>query len=138
MIKTITIDENTTLTLSNNIGFMLAYENQFGEDVFQIASPVLRALISILDEMREHLDGDALTAEALKSIDANTLQDAVIELTGLKLADIIRIIWSMAKAADGEIAEPKEWVKQFDSFPLDIIIPEVFDLLVSGFKSSKN
>ena len=51
---------------------------------------------------------------------------------------IVNVTWSMAKAADESIEPPKKWVRQFEEFPLDIVGPAVFDLIMKGFVSSKN
>ena len=52
--------------------------------------------------------------------------------------DLIRIVWAMAKAADDSIEPPEIWLKQFNVFPLDLILPEVVSLAAQGFISSKN
>ena len=44
----------------------------------------------------------------------------------------------MAKAADENINPPKKWVRQFDSFPVDVIAPTIFEMAIKGFMSSKN
>lgn len=44
----------------------------------------------------------------------------------------------MAKAADEDIEEPREWVKQFNTFPLDVILPQVFTMVTQGMLSTKN
>jgi hypothetical protein len=44
----------------------------------------------------------------------------------------------MAKAADEDIDPPKRWVRQFDEFPLDVVVPAVYELVLKGFVSSKN
>ena len=44
----------------------------------------------------------------------------------------------MAKAADETIEPPKQWVRKFEIFPLDVIGPEVFQMVLKGFISSKN
>ena len=44
----------------------------------------------------------------------------------------------MAKAADETIEPPKKWVRQFDTFPVDVVLPAVYDMLLKGFVSSKN
>jgi hypothetical protein len=49
-----------------------------------------------------------------------------------------RLIWAMAKAADESIDPPKEWVKQFDEFPLDVVVPAIYEMALNGFVSSKN
>jgi len=44
----------------------------------------------------------------------------------------------MAKAADDSIPEPKKWLRSFESFPLDIVVPEVFTMAAQGAMSRKN
>jgi hypothetical protein len=44
----------------------------------------------------------------------------------------------MAKACDESIAPPKQWIRQFDEFPLDEIVPIIYGMAFSGFVSSKN
>jgi hypothetical protein len=51
---------------------------------------------------------------------------------------VVNVTWAMAKTADENIEPPKQWVRQFDSFPLDVIIPNVYELIMKGFASSKN
>ena len=51
---------------------------------------------------------------------------------------IINVTWAMAKAADEDIDPPKRWVRQFDEFPLDVVVPAVYELVLKGFVSSKN
>jgi hypothetical protein len=51
---------------------------------------------------------------------------------------IINVTWAMAKAADEDIEPPKRWVRQFEEFPLDVIVPAVYELVLKGFVSSKN
>lgn len=131
MIKTIKIDENTELTLSNNIGWAMEYREQFGHDIIPDILPAVSAIIDLLGEIK---DGKI----DLNTIDKDALQDALIKLAGLQFIDFINLTWAMAKTADDEIPEPKKWVKQFDAFPVDIIAPEMFRLLVEGLVSSKN
>jgi hypothetical protein len=44
----------------------------------------------------------------------------------------------MAKAANEDLDPPKKWVRQFDEFPLDVVVPTVYDMVLKGFVSSKN
>ena len=113
MIKTIKIDENTELTLSNNIGWAMEYREQFGHDIIPDILPAVSAIIDLLGEIK----------------------DGKIDL---QFIDFINLVWALAKNADDEIPEPKKWVKQFETFPLDIIAPEVFKMIMEGFISSKN
>ena len=43
----------------------------------------------------------------------------------------------MAKTADPTIPEPLEWLEQFDEFPMTEIIPELQDLMLTSFQSTK-
>ena len=54
------------------------------------------------------------------------------------LTTIVNMTWAMAKAADETIDPPKQWVRQFNSFPVDVVAPAVYDLAMKGFVSSKN
>ena len=65
--------------------------------------------------------------------------DIMLPMAGVEFVDLfVNVIWAMAKAADETIAPPKRWVRQFDEFPVDVILPEVFGMVISGFVSSKN
>lgn len=131
MIKTIRIDDDHELTLSNNIGWAMEYREQFGHDIIPDLLPALSAIISLLGEVdKKGFD--------IRKIDKDTLQDALINLSGIQFVDFINLIWAMAKTADEKTKEPKKWIKEFDTFPLDVIAPQAFTLLVEGLVSTKN
>lgn len=134
MVKTIKIDDNTEITLSNNIGWAMEYREQFGHDIVPDLLPVVSAIISMLGELKTDKQGKV----DFKRIDKGALQDALINLAGLQFVDFINLVWAMAKNADDKIPEPKKWAKQFEVFPLDTVAPEVFRLITEGFISSKN
>lgn len=138
MKKTITIDEKNTLTLSNNVGWLLAYRDQFGVDIVPALVPVLNAIIEIYAEVVKQTGDLKTAADIFAKLDAATIQAAVVELAGVQVTDLVNIVWAMAKAADDGIDEPRAWVRQFDTFPLDVIAPAVLELAVSGLVSSKN
>lgn len=132
MIKTIKINENHELTLSNNLAWAMEYREQFGHDIVPDLLPIVSAIIELMNELT---DGEKFD---VKKIDKDVLQSALIDLAGVQFVDFINLIWAMAKAADESTPEPKKWVRQFDEFPLDIIAPDAFKLLVEGLVSSKN
>lgn len=134
MIKTITIDESHELTLSNNIGWAIEYREQFGHDIVPDILPAVSAIISLLDEIPTDKKGKI----DFKKVNKDVLQDALINLAGLQFVDFINLVWALAKNADDGIPEPKRWVKQFETFPLDVIAPDVFKMITEGFISSKN
>ena len=139
MIKTVKIDSKTSVRLSNNIGWMLAYRDQFGRDIVPVLTPVLAALLDVAVEVNKVAQGQNVSpADLMKSMDTDTLRDAIFEMSGLEFVDFINIVWAMAKAADEDIDDPREWVKQFDTFPLDVLGPVVFDMVLTCMVSTKN
>lgn len=133
MIKTIKINKETSLTISNNLSWAMAYKDQFGHDIVPDIMPLISALTKLMSEM---IGKDI--ADAIKNIDSDTLNDALVELCALQFVDFINLVWAMAKANDDNIDPPEVWIRQFDEFPVDIIGPAVFELLTKGLISSKN
>lgn len=136
MKKTIKLYKDCELTLSNNAGWLYEYRDQFGHDIVPDIMPIISAILKALKELSTQ-SGKPVT-EVIKSLDGDVIEDALIELAGLQSVDLINIVWSMAKCADDEIDEPRKWIRQFETFPLDVIVPKVWTLVLEGFVSSKN
>ena len=135
MVKSVKVNDNQEIELSNNVGWAYEYREQFGHDIVPDLLPILSAIISLLgDADLSKLDIKKIS----KIIKMDTVQDALIQLTGLQFVDFLNLVWALNKTADEKIPLPKKWVKQFDSFELDIVAPEVFNLLVEGLFSRKN
>lgn len=137
MIKTITLDEGRELTLSNNVGWLLVYKDQFGHDIVPSLIPVLNAGIDLIYGLYRATGGQ-LDRDVLEKVDPEDLEDAIYKLAGFEAVDLLNVVWAMAKNADDKLPEPKKWFNTFETFPLDIIVPAVFDLLYKGMVSSKN
>jgi len=139
MEKTIRIGEKD-VRLTNNVGWMMTYRDQFGTDIVMTLTPLIASGLDIVSGLvDEATDGDIFdTKKLLASLDGDTLIDALAHLSGFEMVDLIKIVWAMAKEADDSIPDPKRWVKDFDVFPLDEVAPEVAKLAVSGLVSSKN
>lgn len=139
MEKTIKIGKKS-VKLNNNIGWTLAYRDQFGRDVIPAIMPMFASAMDIISGIvAETGKVEKVSVEdVMKVIDGDSLIDAVIHLGGLEIADFINIVWALAKCANEDIPEPSEWVKEFDEFPLDVIAPEVIKLVAKGVISSKN
>lgn len=135
MIKTIKISKDKDLTISNNLAWAMIYKSQFGHDIVPDIMPIVSAVTKLLGELGK-MAGKDMT-EVLKDLDGDTIQSALIELCALQFTDFINLTWAMAKAND-DIETPEKWVREFDQFPVDIIAPAVFDLLLKGLVSSKN
>lgn len=139
MERTIKIGDNE-VRLNNNIGWAIAYRDQFGRDIIPALMPMLAGALDIVSGLINETGKteNVELGDILKLVDGDTFLDALFHLGGLELVDFINVTWSLAKCADEDIPEPKIWVRQFDSFPVDVIAPEVFDLMLRGVVSSKN
>ena len=133
MIKTVNL-EDKELTLSNNLAWATIYKDQFGHDIVPDVLPILSAVLKIFGEIQQTDN----VADLIKSLEFSTIQDALIELCAFQFSDLIHLVWAFNKAYDDTIAPPDKWVRQFDEFPLDIIVPAVGELLAKGLISSKN
>ena len=138
MEKTIQISETQSFKVDNSLAWMIIYKSHFGHDLI----PALMPFLGALSEMISGLVADGLeikSAEDLMSrLDKETMTNMLVELTGVEFVSFLNICWAMAKCADPTIEEPVRWMKQFETFPLDIVAPEIFSLAIQGVVSEKN
>lgn len=139
MEKTINIG-NKEVRLNNNIGWTIDYRDQFGTDIIPTLLPMVAAALDLIKGLLEEMEDTSNLEwqDVLKTVDGDTLLDALVHLGGLEFKDFINVTWAMAKCADETIPEPRTWVRQFETFPLDEIAPAVFELIYKGVISSKN
>jgi hypothetical protein len=137
MEKNIKIDSKNSLKLNNNVGWLFIYKDQFGRDIVPTLVPVLNAGIDLVFGIYKETGGK-FTKDSIMQIDTDALTDALIQATAIEATDLINITWALAKNADEDIPEPREWVRQFDTFPVDIIAPAVFELVFKSMVSTKN
>lgn len=137
MKKTIKIDDTISITLDNNVGWLMEYRSQFGRDIMPAIMPAIGAVGQIVFQL--YANGERLnTDKFLESLDEDIISQILTELAGLEVVDLLNITWAMARTADEATPEPRIWVRQFESFPVDVIAPEVFRLVTRGCVSSKN
>ena len=137
MQKTIHLDETTSLTLDSNVGWLMEYRAQFGRDIMPAIMPAISAIGQLIFQL--YANGEKLSTDSvLEALDEAMISDALTELAGLEVVDLLNITWAMAKTADDSIPEPLQWVRQFDAFPVDVVAPEVFRLVAQSCVSSKN
>lgn len=139
MEKTIKIGKKN-VRLNNNISWAIVYRDQFGRDIIPALMPLLASALDIISGLINETGKteDIELADLAKLADGDALLNAVIHLGGFEFTDLICITWALAKCADEDIPAPREWIAQFDSFPIDVIAPEVFTLIFKGVVSSKN
>lgn len=138
MEKTIKLGDKE-IRLNNRVGWVLTYRDQFGTDILPTIMPLFAGLLDIVSGVIAQTDGDDISLEnVLRRIDTDSVMDALVHLSGFELAEFLNISWAMAKEADEDLPDPETWLRGFDEFPLDIIVPEVFKLAFNGMVSSKN
>ena len=140
MEKTIKVGKKE-VRLSNNFGWAIIYRDQFGHDIVSTLTPMLAAALDIISGTMNEASGSngkVELSDLLKVLDGDKLIDAVIHLSGFESVEIAYIMWAMAKACDDDIPDPKTWIREFEEFPLDTIVPAVGALAFKGLVSSKN
>ena len=150
MEKTIKLSENESITLSNNAAWLYEFADQFGYDITPTLLPLANSLVEsihavtrpIIEQLEIESKSKGKTTadaiEAFKALDKDAVKEAIFELFTTRATDFINIIWAMNKAADEDIEEPRRWIRKFDKFPLDILIPEAGSMIAEGFLSSKH
>ncbi len=113
MEKTIEID-GKKVRFKTTGATPLRYKAQFGKDYF-------KEILKLAPLQK--LQGD-------QSISSEDLQHLDFEI-------FYNISWIMAKTADPSIPEPLEWLEQFDEFPMAVVIPELQDLMLASFQTTK-
>lgn len=137
MEKTIRIGKQS-VKLSNNVAWAMEYKDQFGHDVVQEHIPILASLMESVASIVADNGSEIDYVKILSSLEGRAM-DILIPLMQTEfLTTIVNMTWAMAKAADETIDPPKQWVRQFNSFPVDVVAPAVYDLAMKGFVSSKN
>jgi hypothetical protein len=115
MEKTIVIDGQKVRFKSNG-ATPLRYKAQFGKDY--------------LKEMLKMMPLANTSKKKKKEVDVKDLEVLDFEV-------FYNIAWIMAKTADPTIAEPIEWLSQFETFPIDEIFPEMQELMMATLSTTK-
>lgn len=138
MKKVITIGDKD-IELNNNVAWVMEYRDQFGKDIVPSLMPLLATMIEGFASVISEAGGDKLDVSSLASAVEGRAMEILLPMLQIEMVDVvINVLWAMAKASDDNIAPPKQWVKQFDEFPLDVVVPAVYELILKGFVSSKN
>ena len=125
--------------LNNNAAWTMEYRDQFGKDIVPALMPVIASIIEGVTTVVADTGKTEITvADIADAIQGRTME-IMLPMFQVEFVDVvINVTWAMAKAADESIEPPKKWVRQFDEFPLDVVGPAVFDMIIKGFVSSKN
>ena len=138
MEKVINIGEHE-VKLNKNVAWTMEYRDQFGKDIVPALMPVLASSIEGVSTIIAESGKTEITISDLAEAIQGKSIDVLLPMFQVEFVDtIINVTWAMAKAADENIDPPKRWVRQFEAFPLDVIVPAVYELVLKGFVSSKN
>ena len=126
--------------VNNRAGWTMTYRDQFGRDIVPTLMPLFAGALDVVSGLiKETGKIDSVEFEDILAVaDGDALINAFIHLSGFEFVEILYITWAMAKEADNSIPEPKTWIRSFEEFPIDEVVPEVVKLAFSGMVSSKN
>lgn len=126
--------------VNNRAGWTITYRDQFGHDIIPTLMPLFAGVLDVVSGLIKET-GKTKNVEfedILAVADGDALINAFIHLSGFEFVEILNITWAMAKEADDSIADPKTWIREFEEFPVDVVVPEVIKLAFKGMCSSKN
>lgn len=124
--------------LNNNVAWTMEYRDQFGKDIVPVVMPLMASMIEGVSTIIAESGNEVTVTSVAEALEGRAI-DVLLPMFQTEFVDlVINVTWAMAKVADESIEPPRQWVRQFESFPLDIVGPAVFDLVLKGFVSSKN
>lgn len=138
MIKTIHIDDSHSIELNGSMGWLFVYRAQFGRDITPDIMPLIEAVVEVAMVASDGITKDSSVGDVFANIAEADLSEAFITLCGMEMVTMLNITWALAKHADKSIPGPEEWVDQFDVFPIDEIMPKVFEVIIESSITSKN
>ena len=126
--------------LNNNVAWTMEYRDQFGKDILPVVMPLLASVVEGVSTIAADADkGGSVSVESIAEALEGRTMEVLLPMFQTEFVDlVVNVTWAMAKAADESIEPPKRWVRQFEEFPLDVVGPAVFDMVLKGFVSSKN
>ena len=125
--------------LNNNVAWTMEYRDQFGKDIVPALMPVIASMIEGVSTIVAESGKTEISVSDIAEAVQGRAMEVLLPMFQVEFVDVvINVTWAMAKAADENIAPPKQGVKQFETFPLDVVAPAVYDLVLKGFVSSKN
>lgn len=123
--------------LDNNAAWAMEYRDQFGKDILPVILPMGASIAEMLATVASSAE-DLSVRSLAEAIEGRTME-ILMPMFQVEMVDIlINVTWAMAKVADESIDPPKKWIRRFDSFPIDVVAPAVYDMAMKGFMSSKN
>ena len=121
MRKTIKLEDKKEIKINTSWNWAYIYQEYFGHDIIPDLVPAIDAFLKMFTEI---MNGSEVDEEG-------------VDLYGLEVTTMTNIIWALAKNADDDIPDVREWLDSYDKFPLDIIVPQVVEALADSMISTK-
>lgn len=137
MIKTITIDSRN-VEINTSAGWLYLYRNRFGHDILPDILPLIESIFAAVAAVLEDLEGELTTKAVMESISNDTMVDAFVKVSGMETITVLNVLWAMAKNADPGTPDPVSFFNTFERFPVDEVVPVLFNAIVDSSVSSKN
>lgn len=142
-IQQVKISKDCTLKLDASIGWLIKYREQFGHDILPDLLPLISAGIELAANTASSIDTNTVDVKKLlEAIDKEAIQDLMMNVAMLESTTVLNIIWALnanyLKKNGQEVKPLDEWAEQFDSFPIDVILPKALKLIIESTVSSKN
>ena len=137
MIKTIQIDDRS-VEINTSAGWLYEYRDNFGHDILPDIMPVMESVLNATASILEESGGEFGQKDILNAMNNDFLVDAFMKMAGLEIITMYNIFWAMAKNANRKIEQPRDYFNDFDVFPMDEILPQMFEGIVESSISSKN
>lgn len=122
MRSEIKLENKKKLKINTSWNWAYLYQEYFGHDIIPDLVPVIDTFIEIMAGL---LNGD--------QVDDEGLGDRLYEF---EVTTMLQIIWCLAKNADDDIPDIREWLDE-NELPFDIVIPAVLEALAKTMVSSK-
>lgn len=138
MIKSINLSEDKSVEVNSSAGWLFVYRETFGRDILPDILPIVESAIAGIVGLLEEA-GESITVESIvTAMRSDSMIDAIAKFSTMEFVTIIQIFWAMAKNADKTLPSVETWANDLEEFPLDIIIPELFNVISASMVSSKN
>lgn len=126
--------------VNNRVGWTITYRDQFGHDIVPTLMPLFAGAFDVISGLiKETGKTDNVTFEDVLAVaDGEALLNAMIHISGFEFVEFLYITWAMAKEADDSISDPNTWIRQFETFEVDVVAPQIVTLAFKGMCSSKN
>lgn len=137
MIKTLEL-EGKTIEINTSSGWLYHYRNRFGHDILPDIMPLIESVLAAGVSVLQESGGEITEKTIIDAMNNDSLVDAFIKAAGMEFLTVYNIFWAMAYNADKQIPAPEDYFNTFEVFPLDEVVPALFNAILESSISSKN